>query len=86
MTPSTSHHPRRRASGSATLSRLTAALDDLDAEVTARRRRETALLADYATATDAAELSVRETVAHFARYYPRPRQVDEVIALCGLQE
>lgn len=38
------------------------------------------------TATDAAELSVRETVRHFARYYPRPRRPDEVIELCGLGE
>nr|WP_157528608.1 ABC transporter ATP-binding protein [Kibdelosporangium sp. MJ126-NF4] len=38
------------------------------------------------TATDAAELSVRETIRHFARYYPRPRQPEEVIELCGLKE
>jgi ABC-2 type transport system ATP-binding protein len=38
------------------------------------------------TATDAAELSVLETVRHFARYYPKARQVDEVIELCGLKE
>src|ERR671930_2029141 len=28
------------------------------------------------TATDAAELTVRETVRHFARYYPNPRNPD----------
>ncbi|MET8181887.1 ABC transporter ATP-binding protein [Streptomyces sp. NPDC005336] len=33
-----------------------------------------------------AELTVRETVRHFARYYPRPRDPDEVIALVGLGE
>ncbi|MEV4310899.1 ABC transporter ATP-binding protein [Actinocrispum sp. NPDC049592] len=38
------------------------------------------------TATDAAQLSVLETVRHFAKYYPRPRNVDDVIDLCGLTE
>lgn len=33
-----------------------------------------------------AELTVAETVRHFARYYPRPRDPDEVIALVGLEE
>ncbi|MET7598709.1 ABC transporter ATP-binding protein [Streptomyces sp. NPDC005481] len=33
-----------------------------------------------------AELTVRETVRHFARYYPKPRDPEEVIALVGLQE
>ncbi|MFF7155384.1 ATP-binding cassette domain-containing protein [Streptomyces sp. NPDC008139] len=32
----------------------------------------------------AQELTVAETVRHFARYYPRPRDPDEVIALVGL--
>ncbi|MEV6836013.1 ABC transporter ATP-binding protein [Streptomyces sp. NPDC051133] len=32
-----------------------------------------------------AELTVRETVRHFARYYPRPRDPEEVIRLVGLQ-
>jgi ABC-2 type transport system ATP-binding protein len=36
------------------------------------------------TATDAAELTVRETVRHFAHYYPQPRPADEAIELCGL--
>jgi ABC-2 type transport system ATP-binding protein len=31
-------------------------------------------------------LSVRETVAHWATLYPAPRDVDEVLALAGLQE
>ena len=31
-------------------------------------------------------LTVRETVAHWATLYPRPRGVEEVIALAGLQE
>lgn len=33
-----------------------------------------------------AELTVRETVRHFARYYPRPRDPEEVIDLVGLTE
>ncbi|HEX6343998.1 ABC transporter ATP-binding protein [Umezawaea sp.] len=33
---------------------------------------------------DAAELTVREAVAHFAGYYPDPRATDEVIDLVGL--
>lgn len=33
-----------------------------------------------------AELTVRETVAHFARYYPRPRNCEDVIALVGLEQ
>ncbi|MER5256342.1 MULTISPECIES: ABC transporter ATP-binding protein [unclassified Streptomyces] len=33
-----------------------------------------------------AELTVRETVRQFARYYPKPRGPEEVIALVGLQE
>ncbi|MEU3243049.1 ABC transporter ATP-binding protein [Streptomyces sp. NPDC006875] len=32
-----------------------------------------------------AELTVRETVRHFARYYPRPRDPEEVVALVGLE-
>ena len=31
-------------------------------------------------------LSVRETVAHWATLYPAPRDIDEVVALAGLQE
>jgi ABC-2 type transport system ATP-binding protein len=38
------------------------------------------------TATDAAELTVGETVRHFARYYPNPRDAGEVIELVGLTE
>ncbi|RKN50515.1 ABC transporter ATP-binding protein [Micromonospora endolithica] len=33
---------------------------------------------------DLGELTVRESVHHFARYFPRPRDPDEVIALVGL--
>ncbi|GAB3858587.1 ABC transporter ATP-binding protein [Dactylosporangium cerinum] len=36
------------------------------------------------TATDAADLTVRETVRHYARFYPTPRDPDEVIASVGL--
>jgi len=38
------------------------------------------------TATDQAELTVAETIHHFARYYPRPRDPDEVIGAVGLEE
>jgi ABC-2 type transport system ATP-binding protein len=31
-------------------------------------------------------ISVREALEHWARFYPAPRDVDEVIALAGLQE
>ena len=31
-------------------------------------------------------LTVREAVAHWARLYPHPRDVDEVVALAGLQD
>jgi ABC-2 type transport system ATP-binding protein len=34
--------------------------------------------------TDLSELTVAETVQHFAGYYPRPRDPDEVIATVGL--
>ncbi|MFD9225923.1 ABC transporter ATP-binding protein [Streptomyces sp. NPDC060064] len=33
-----------------------------------------------------AELTVRETVSHFARYYPKPRDPEEIIALVGLEQ
>ncbi|WP_460431760.1 ABC transporter ATP-binding protein [Amycolatopsis echigonensis] len=36
------------------------------------------------TATDAAELTVAETVRHFAKYYPNPRDPEEVIDQVGL--
>ena len=38
------------------------------------------------TVNDAAELTVRETVRHFAGYYPDSRDPDEVIELVGLTE
>jgi ABC-2 type transport system ATP-binding protein len=38
------------------------------------------------TSTESAELSIEETVRHFARYYPDPRDPDEVIAAVGLDE
>ena len=31
-------------------------------------------------------ITVREAIAHWARLYPHPRDVDEVIALAGLEE
>jgi ABC-2 type transport system ATP-binding protein len=33
-----------------------------------------------------AELTVRETVRHFARYYPNPRDPEEIMCLVGLEE
>lgn len=36
------------------------------------------------SATDAAEMTVREMVHHYASYYPRPRDPDHVIELVGL--
>jgi ABC-2 type transport system ATP-binding protein len=38
------------------------------------------------TSAERPELSVREIVRHFAGYYPRPRDADEVIDLVGLTE
>ena len=38
------------------------------------------------SATDAADSTVAESVRHFARYYPNPRDPDEVIELVGLTE
>ncbi|MEV7005984.1 ABC transporter ATP-binding protein [Streptosporangium sp. NPDC051022] len=38
------------------------------------------------TANDVAEATVRETVRHFARYYPRAEDPDEVIERVGLTE
>ena len=36
--------------------------------------------------SDAGDLSVQETIAHFAKYYANPRDVDEVVAAVGLSE
>lgn len=38
------------------------------------------------TAADLGDLTVQESVKHFAGYYPRPRDVDEVIDWVGLTE
>ncbi|MFC6237708.1 ABC transporter ATP-binding protein [Longivirga aurantiaca] len=38
------------------------------------------------TAADLGDLTVEESVKHFAGYYPRPRDVDEVIDWVGLTE
>ncbi|GAA4218752.1 ABC transporter ATP-binding protein [Streptosporangium album] len=38
------------------------------------------------TANDVAEATVRETVRHFARYYPHPKDPDEVIEQVGLTD
>jgi len=36
--------------------------------------------------SDAGDLSVQDTVAHFAKYYANPRSVDEVVKAVGLTE
>ena len=36
--------------------------------------------------SDAGDLSVQDTVAHFAKYYANPRNVDEVVRAVGLTE
>ncbi|MEQ4304063.1 ABC transporter ATP-binding protein [Plantactinospora sp. B6F1] len=51
---------------------------------TAGRRWRARLGIVLQTATDAAELTVREMVRHLAGYYPDPRDPDEVIEVCGL--
>jgi ABC-2 type transport system ATP-binding protein len=38
------------------------------------------------TSAESPELSVQEMIRHFARYYPAPRDPDEVIAAVGLEE
>ena len=38
------------------------------------------------TSRESPELTVRELVRHFAKYYPTPRDPDEVIGLVGLDE
>lgn len=38
------------------------------------------------TTAEAANVSVREQLTHFARFYPAPRDVEEVIAAVGLTE
>jgi ABC-2 type transport system ATP-binding protein len=38
------------------------------------------------SSTENAELTVQEMVTHFARYYPRPRDPDQVIAAVGLDD
>ncbi|MER5318603.1 ABC transporter ATP-binding protein [Streptosporangium roseum] len=38
------------------------------------------------TSNDVAEVTVRETVRHFAGYYPNPKDPDEVIELVGLSD
>jgi ABC-2 type transport system ATP-binding protein len=46
-------------------------------------RREIGVV--FQDAADVAELTVMETLRHFARYYPRPRDPDEVAVLVGLE-
>ena len=40
----------------------------------------------HQSSQDAGDLSVQETIAHFAEYYSKPRDVDEVITAVGLAE
>ena len=53
---------------------------------TAGRRWRARLGIVLQTATDAAELTVAESVRHYAGYYPAPRDPDEVIEACGLRD
>ncbi|MGW8487535.1 ABC transporter ATP-binding protein [Streptomyces sp. NPDC055886] len=52
---------------------------------TADRRQRSRVGIVWQDESTPAELTVRETVRHFARYYPRPRDPDETIALVGLE-
>ncbi|WP_282687879.1 MULTISPECIES: ABC transporter ATP-binding protein [unclassified Streptomyces] len=52
---------------------------------TADRRQRSRVGIVWQDESAPAELTVRETVRHFARYYPRPRDPDEIIALVGLE-
>lgn len=69
---------RRRDSGS-----VTVLGEDPD---TAGRHWRARLGMVLQTVTDAAELTVGETVRHFAKYYPDPWDPDEVIGLVGLTD
>ena len=40
----------------------------------------------HQSSQDAGDLSVQETIAHFAEYYSKPRDADEVITAVGLAE
>ena len=54
------------------------------AEATAQWRVRVGIVLQ--SVNDLSELTVRETVRHFATYYPRPRDPDEVIATVGLSD
>jgi ABC-2 type transport system ATP-binding protein len=47
-------------------------------------RARIGIVLQLAAEVEATELTVREMVGHFARFYPRPRDPDEVIGLVGL--
>ncbi|PYC75987.1 ABC transporter [Micromonospora arborensis] len=51
---------------------------------TAGRRWRSRIGIVLQSATDAGDLTVRETVRHFAGYYPSPRDPEEVISAVGL--
>lgn len=66
--------------------------DDGEVEVlgedpaSADRRWRTRIGIVLQSAYDTAELTVQESVRHFARYYPNPRDPDEMIARAGLDD
>jgi ABC-2 type transport system ATP-binding protein len=47
-------------------------------------RARIGIVLQLATEAESTELTVREMIGHFARFYPRPRDPDEVISLVGL--
>jgi len=47
-------------------------------------RARIGIVLQLATEGESAELTVREIVRHFASFYPKPRDADEVIGLVGL--
>jgi ABC-2 type transport system ATP-binding protein len=49
-------------------------------------RARIGIVLQIAGEAEATELTVREMVRHFASFYPRPRDPDEVIGLVGLSE
>lgn len=53
--------------------------------MTASRRWRARIGVVLQSSAENAELTVEEMISHFALYYPRPRDVDEVIAAAGLE-
>jgi ABC-2 type transport system ATP-binding protein len=69
---------RKRTSGSVTVLDI----DPNDGDTSWRNR----IGVVHQNSQDAGDLSVEETVSHFAKYYSAPRNVDEVISAVGLDE